>query len=115
EIGYRPPHYSKINELLDDFVEWHNSTKINPIEKAAIAHYKLYKIHAFLDGNKRISRLLFNKTLLDEGFPLLNISLKKEPYFQALIAAVEKDQPKKIAEFTLKEFLRQTKQFLKQK
>jgi len=113
EIGYRPPHYSKISEMLDDFVGWYNSTKLNPLEKAAIAHYKIYKIHPFLDGNKRICRLIFNKTLLDEGFPLLNISLKKEPYFQTLITSVEKDQPKKLAEFTLKEFLRQTKEFLK--
>ena len=115
EIDYRPPHYSKINKLLDDFVKWYNSTKTNPIEKAAIAHYKLYKIHPFLDGNKRINRLIFNKTLLDEGFPLLNISSKKEPYFQTLITAVENNQPKQIAEFTLKEFLRQTKEFLKPK
>ncbi len=113
EIGYRPPNYGKINELLDGFIEWYNSTKLNPLEKAAIAHYKIYKIHPFLDGNKRICRLIFNKTLLDEGFPLLNISLKKEPYFQTLITSVEKDQPKKLAEFTLKEFLKQTKEFLK--
>ncbi len=113
EIAYRPPHYSKISQLLDEFVEWYNSTKLNPIEKAAIAHYKIYKIHPFLDGNKRISRLILNKTLIDEGFPLLNISAKKEPYFQTLITSVEKDLPKKIAEFTLKEFLRQAKEFLK--
>jgi len=115
EIAYRPPHYSKINELLDEFTEWYNSTKLNPIEKAALAHYKFYKIHPFLDGNKRISRLIFNKTLLDEEFPLLNISAKKEHYFQTLIDSVEKDLPKKLAEFTLKEFLRQTKEFLKAK
>jgi len=114
EIGYRPPHHSKVSEMLDGFVEWYNSTKLNPIEKAAVAHYKIYKIHPFLDGNKRICRLIFNKTLLDEGFPLLNISLKKESYFQTLINTVEKNQPKKLAEFTLKEFLRQTKAFLKQ-
>lgn len=113
EIAYRPPHYGKISQLLDAFVEWYNSTKLNPIEKAAVAHYKLYKIHPFLDGNKRVSRLILNKTLLDEGFPLLNISAKREPYFQALIDSVEKDLPKKLAEFTLKEFLRQTKEFLK--
>ena len=113
EISYRPPHYSKINELFEGFVEWYNSTKLNPIEKAAVAHYKIYKIHPFLDGNKRICRLVLNKTLIDQGFPLLNISAKKEPYFQTLIDAVEKDLPKKLVEFTLKEFLRQTKEFLK--
>ncbi|MFA4907035.1 MAG: Fic family protein [archaeon] len=115
EIGYRPPHYSKVDELLGGFVKWYNSTPLNPIEKAAQAHYGLYKIHPFLDGNKRICRLVLNKTLLDEGFPLLNISAKKEPYFQSLIDSVEKGLPKKLAEFTLKEYFRQIKEFLKAK
>jgi len=113
EIDYRPPHFSKVDKLLDEFIEWYNATQLNPIEKAAQAHYKLYRIHPFLDGNKRICRLVLNKTLIDEGFPLLNISAKKEPYFQTLIDSVEKDLPKKLAEFTLKEFLRQVKEFLK--
>ena len=112
EIAYRPPHYNRLNRLIDEFVGWYKSTKLNPIEKAALAHYNLYKIHPFLDGNKRICRLILNKTLLDEGFPLLNISAKKEHYFQSLIDSVEKDAPKKLAEFTLKEFFRQTKEFL---
>jgi fido (protein-threonine AMPylation protein) len=112
EISYRPPHYSKLDRLIDGFVEWHKSTRLNPIEKAALAHYNLYRIHPFLDGNKRICRLILNKTLLDGGFPLLNISAKKELYFQSLIDSVEKDAPKKLAEFTLKEFFRQTKEFL---
>lgn len=112
EIAYRPPHYNRLNKLIDEFVVWYTSTKLNPIEKAALAHYKFYKIHPFLDGNKRICRLILNKTLLDEGFPLLNISAKKERYFQSLIDSVEKDTPKKLAEFTLKEFFRQTKEFL---
>ncbi|MFH1664390.1 MAG: Fic family protein [archaeon] len=113
EIAFRPPHYSKVNKLLESFFGWHNSTQLNPIEKAAQAHYRLYKIHPFLDGNKRICRLILNKTLIDDGFPLLNISSKKEQYFQTLIDSVEKDLPKKLAEFTLKEFFRQIKEFLK--
>jgi len=113
EIGYRPPHYNKVGKLLDDFAEWYNATPLNPLEKAAQAHYKLYKIHPFLDGNKRICRLILNKTLIDEGFPLLNISTKKENYFQTLIDSVEKGLPKKLAEFTLKEYFRQVKDFLK--
>jgi Fic family protein len=115
EIDYRPPHYSKIDKLLDDFVEWYNKTLLNPIEKASLAHYKLYKIHPFLDGNKRICRLILNKTLIDEGFPLLNISAKKEQYFQTLIDSIEKDSPKKLAEFTLKEYFGQIKEFLSSK
>lgn len=112
EIAYRPPHYKSLNRLIGEFISWYNSSKLNPIEKAALAHYMFYKIHPFLDGNKRVCRLILNKTLLGEGFPLLNISIKKEHYFQSLIDSVEKDTPKKLAEFTLKEFFRQIKEFL---
>jgi fido (protein-threonine AMPylation protein) len=112
ELNYRPPHHKSLGKLIDEFIKWYNSSKLNPIEKAAIAHYTLYKIHPFLDGNKRVCRLIFNKILLDEGFPLLNISIKKEHYFQSLINSVEKSAPKKLTEFALKEFFRQTKEFL---
>lgn len=49
---------------------------------------------------------------MDEGFLLLSISAKKELYFQSLVDSVEKDAPKKLAEFILEEFFRQTKEFL---
>ena len=113
EISYRPPHYNKVFELLKKFVEWYTKTTLNPLEKASFAHFKLYGIHPFLDGNKRVCRLLFNKTLIDESFPLLNISEKKEAYFEALINSVEKNEPKILVEFTLKEYFRQVKEFLK--
>ncbi|MDD4250787.1 MAG: Fic family protein [Candidatus ainarchaeum sp.] len=113
EIGYRPPHFNKVSDLLDEFVEWYNHTKLGPLEKAAVAHFKIYSIHPFLDGNKRVCRLVFNKTLLGEDFPLLNISEKKEPYFEALINSVEKNNPKELIEFTLKEYFRQIKEFLR--
>ncbi len=112
ELNYRPPGSDKVGKLLDEFIDWYGRSRLNPIEKATIAHYKLYKIHPFLDGNKRICRLIFNKTLLDEGFPLLNISLEKEKYFEALIDSVEKDHVKAPVEFALKQYYKQVKEFL---
>jgi len=112
ELAYRPPHYASLEKLLDEFIEWYNSSRLNPIEKATVAHYKLYKIHPFLDGNKRICRLIFNKTLLDERFPLLNVSLEKERYFEALIESVEKNKAKTLVEFGLKQYYSQIRGFL---
>ncbi|MDE1868977.1 MAG: Fic family protein [Candidatus Micrarchaeota archaeon] len=113
EIRYRPPHHAQISRLLDEFVEWYNSSKLNPIEKAAVAHYRLYRIHPFLDGNKRVCRLIFNKTLLDAGFPLLNVSVQKERYFDALVDSVENDKADALTRFALKQFFRQVREFLK--
>jgi Fic family protein len=112
ELAYRPPQHSEVAGLLDSFFDWYNSSLLNPIEKAAVAHYKLYKIHPFLDGNKRICRLLFNKTLIDNGFPLINISSNKEEYFDALVASVETSNPKIFVDFAVKQYYSQVKDFL---
>jgi Fic family protein len=112
ELSYRPPTPDKINSLIDQFIDWYKGSTLNPVEKAAMAHYKLYKIHPFLDGNKRICRLIFNKTLLDEGFPLLNVSMEKESYFEALIESVEKDHVKVLIEFVLKQYYKQVRDFI---
>ncbi|MDE1824591.1 MAG: Fic family protein, partial [Candidatus Micrarchaeota archaeon] len=74
ELKYRPPKYIDVDKLINGFLIWYNASDLNPIEKATLTHYNLYKIHPFLDGNKRICRLIFNKTLIDNDFPLVNIS-----------------------------------------
>lgn len=112
ELEYRPPHHTKVSGLLDEFIDWYKNSNLNPLEKATAAHYKLYRIHPFIDGNKRICRLVFNKTLLSEGFPLLNISLEKEKYFEALIDSVEKDRIDSLAEFSIKQYYKQVKEFV---
>ncbi len=112
EIAYRPPHHAKIAKLLSRFFNWYNQSALNPIEKAATAHYALYKIHPFLDGNKRICRLVFNKTLLDSHFPLINISNKREAYFSALVTSVESNSPNPFIEFAFKQYYLQVREFL---
>lgn len=112
ELAYRPPSYKKITGLLDNFFGWYGNSNTNPIEKAALAHYLLYRIHPFLDGNKRICRLIFNKTLIDNNFPLINISANKGAYFDALVTAVEANNPKPLVEFSLKQYYLQVREFL---
>ena len=112
ELSYRPPKYGKIKKMLQELFNWYGTNSLNPIEKAALCHYKLYKIHPFLDGNKRICRLILNKTLLDESFPLLNISLEKRAYFEALIYSVENNSPKIFVDFVFKQYYRQVREFL---
>jgi Fic family protein len=113
EIKYRPPGYGLIIDKLKKIIDWYNNTKMNPLEKAVIIHFEVYKIHPFLDGNKRVCRLLFNKALLDNGFPLINISDKKNQYFDALVNSVEKDDQTYLIEFTFKQYLKEILDFLK--
>jgi Fic family protein len=113
EIKCRPPRYGLIVDKLKKITDWYNNIEMNPLEKAVITHFEVYKIHPFLDGNKRVCRLLFNKVLLDNGFPLINISDKKNQYFDALVNSVEKNDPTYLVKFTYKRYLKEILDFLK--
>ena len=49
---YIPPEYNEIPELLDELVEYVNTTDDHPLIIAAIVHYQIITIHAFEDGHQ---------------------------------------------------------------
>ncbi len=55
---YIPPEHSDIPQLLDELVEYVNTTDDHPLIIAAIVHYQLVTIHPFEDGNGRTARLM---------------------------------------------------------
>jgi len=50
-VDYIPPEYIDIPDLLDELVEYVNTTDDHPLIVAAIVHYQLVTIHPFEDGN----------------------------------------------------------------
>src|SRR3989338_3258736 len=82
--NYLAPDWQDIKKLMNKFVKSINE-KINPVEISAIAHYRFEKIHPFGDGNGRIGRLIMNKILWDNGYPMLIIEYKnRKSYYKAL-------------------------------
>ncbi len=76
--------YAQIKVFYMDLSE---KTFENPIECAAWTHAEFVRIHPFVDGNGRTSRLIMNYQLMANA--LLPISIKKESrleYFNALEA-----------------------------
>ncbi len=55
---YIPPEHSEIPALLDELVEYVNTTDDHPLIVAAVVHYQLVTIHPFEDGNGRTARLM---------------------------------------------------------
>ena len=96
---------SQIPKKLKEFLDWlnkHNS-KINPVELAAISHYKFVSIHPFADGNGRMSRLMMNYILFKYDCPFMQIENNdKRSYFKSL----EKSQLKNDEIFFLKWFMK---------
>ena len=77
--------YNQLKMFYDDLV-WKKGV-LNPIEYAAWTHAEFVRIHPFIDGNGRTSRLLMNYQLISDGF--LPVSIAKEnrlDYYNALEA-----------------------------
>ena len=81
-----PPDYLQLPELMEKLIINYNTwNKYHPIIKAALLHGELVKIHPFVDGNGRTSRLLMNLDLMNSGY--LPVIIKKESrlkYYEAL-------------------------------
>ncbi len=77
---YIPPEYSDIPELLDELVNYVNTTDDHPLIIAAIIHYQLVTIHPFEDGNGRTARLMSGYILDFYGYGFNGIGSLEE-YF----------------------------------
>ena len=77
---YIPPEYSDIPELLDELVNYVNTTDDHPLIIAAITHYQLVTIHPFEDGNGRTARLMSGYILDFYGYGFNGIGSLEE-YF----------------------------------
>ena len=77
---YIPPEYSDIPSLLDELVEYVNTTDDHPLIVAAVVHYQMVTIHPFEDGNGRTARLLSGYILDLNGFGFNGIGSLEE-YF----------------------------------
>ena len=84
EINYVPPDAYKIPYLVDELLDWlNNSTDdIYPVIIAGIIHYELVRIHPFINGNGRTSRLMATLILSIHKFNINNYFTLDEYYNQ---------------------------------
>lgn len=84
---HRPPNALQVPELMFAFSQWcsNEAQQLHPVERAARIHGEFVKIHPFVDGNGRTSRLLMNLELMKTGFPATVIEVAQRlDYYQAL-------------------------------
>ena len=85
--GHTPPAGNEMYRQIKDFyadLDWKKKA-LNPIEYAAWTHAEFVRIHPFIDGNGRTSRLIMNYQLMGSEF--LPVSIAKEnrlDYYNAL-------------------------------
>lgn len=76
---FTPPQPYLIAPQMERFIHEYERMEVegvHPVLVAAYLHNELVKIHPFIDGNGRTSRLLMNLYLLRKGYPI--VSLKSD-------------------------------------
>lgn len=77
---YIPPEYVDIEPLINDLINYVNSSDDHPLIIAAMVHYQMVTIHPFEDGNGRTARLLSSYILNYYGYGFNGIGSIEE-YF----------------------------------
>ena len=79
-----PTNYMRVYQKMEEFNE-EIKTITDPIYLASFVHGRLDKIHPFLDGNGRCSRLVVNYVLVKNNLLPISVNEKdKREYFDAL-------------------------------
>ncbi|MBI3305699.1 Fic family protein [Candidatus Nomurabacteria bacterium] len=71
KITFLPPPAKEVPEQIKKFIAWLNNKEareLDPVLEAGVTHYEFVRIHPFIDGNGRTSRVLASLILLRRGF-----------------------------------------------
>ena len=100
----KPEH---IKEELKKMIEWYKKNKKNYALKLAFDFHSKYEtIHPFRDANGRTGRLIMNKILMQNHYPLMVVFKdNKQAYFNAIKKARE-NKNKKYYQFMLEQQLK---------
>lgn len=80
------PASKDVPKLMAEFFDWfQKASGDHPVTLATLAHWKLVKIHPFIDGNGRMARLMLNLILMQQGYPPVIIPIiRRADYLSAL-------------------------------
>lgn len=92
QVILSPPPSVEVPFLIDDFLEWLNSSsalELHPILRAGAAHYILVSIHPFVEGNGRTVRAFANLIMMKEGYDIKRFFALEEYFDQDLAGYYE--------------------------
>lgn len=81
---YEPPSAEKLDEI---WIETESEIDLNTdvYDKAISAFLKMARAQFFRDINKKMGRFMMNGILLNEGYPIINVPVKRQLEFNKLM------------------------------
>jgi Fic family protein/DNA-binding XRE family transcriptional regulator len=113
--SFFPCEPTTISNEIEALFNWYalNKNSIHPIILATTMKERLLTIHPFINGNGKISRLIMNAILLQNGYQIAKIKADEDTrdlYYQLLKASITKENKENLIQFianTAKESLKQ--------
>lgn len=99
--GGKMHHYCEPIQVpgeMEKLIKWlysEETLELPLVKRAALLHYKFVTIHPFDDGNGRISRLIMNLILMQDGFPPCIIKHKNRRAYIQCLERVRRDKDEK--------------------
>ncbi len=91
KVHFQAPDSELVAREMTRFIDWFNSTEIDLVLKAAIAHFWFVTIHPFEDGNGRITRALTDMLLAQSDKSIqrfyslsAQIRIERKQYYELL-------------------------------
>lgn len=80
---HQPPDHIKVYDRMGKLFDKINDSELTDLDKGIYIHAQIAKIHPFLDGNGRLTRLILNYYLMKAGYIPITIPLTlREEYFK---------------------------------
>lgn len=89
---------------MEKLTEWYDSSKLHPLERAAVFHGRFEKIHPFEDGNGRVGRFLINVILVNNGYPPLIIRKTSRQAYMSALAVFDSGYEDRLKRLILQHF-----------
>src|SRR3989344_5394600 len=87
--NYTPPNPLKVPEMMEDLLTEVKAEDLHPIERAFYLHLGVASTQPFCDGNKRVARMLQNKSLDEQWLPPATIHFsERRKYIDLLEGAM---------------------------
>jgi len=98
---HTPPDARKIERLMLEWGDWVDgeSYSLHLVERAALAHHGLVKIHPFIDGNGRTARLAMNLLSMQNGYPPTIIQQNSRGQYYRVLAHADSQNPAPLVNF----------------
>lgn len=107
--SWTPPTASRVPAEMERLFRKFRSERVgaHPVERAALLHDRIVRVHPFTDGNGRTARLLMNWTLMKGKFPPVIIEARNKEAYYTMIETGDAGNDAPFARFLARQLLDQ--------